>query len=138
MDFQNGWEKMVRRGYTGEYWVKSRLKILYEKYLILKTAISQNAPDFIVINTSEKTQSWANCWLKGIEVKTRKNSNKYHPNDHDIKQWHMMKTWNDRIPIEYWILTKKKGLINCQILTFEQFGIRYISQLPKMNDENMG
>lgn len=121
----------MRRGYAGEYRVKNKLKIMYEDALIIKTAIRQEAPDYTIIrhpgNRIEPWHNWASCLVRGVEVKSTK-KNKYYPKKHDVDQWMFLKDWISKkgIPVEYWVLTKEKGMVQCEIMSHEDFGKKYI------------
>lgn len=94
----------MKRGYKAEYEVKKLLDKKYSPESILKVAIG-GAIDFCVLGKNGKI-------IKLIEVK-KTNKKRWYPGDHDLKQFKILKQIQKKhkIPVEYWIKTKREWQI---------------------------
>lgn len=122
-----------RRGYADEYHVKRLLEKQYGKNHVIKVAVSQKAPDYLVI-TDEG--------LIGVEVKGR-HQPKYRPADHDKKQWAMIKEWMEStgVPVYYYLITRvangKSTKLCVDTIAHIGFGERYIKDKIMVSGKNL-
>lgn len=111
-----------RRGYDDEYYVKKLLEKNYGPYSVLKVAVSQKAPDYIV---------FANGRVIGVEVKGR-HLPKFRPTKHDKDQWVMIGEWMNclHLPVEYYVITRfkngKSTKLHVDNISHYMFGEKYI------------
>jgi len=94
----------MKKGYKAEYEVK---KVLFKRYSpesVFKVAIGGTI-DFCVLGKNGKI-------VKFIEVK-KTNKNRWYPGSHDLKQFEILRQIQKRhkIPVEYWIKTKREWQI---------------------------
>lgn len=88
---------------------------------MIKVAIGQNAPDFLVLKK--------NVVLKGVEVKSTK-KHIYRPKKHDREQFEFLEIFqgDTKIPVEYLIRTVPKGkrIGKWEVLSLTEFYKKYI------------
>ncbi len=120
---------MYRRGYIGEYHAKKHLIEQFGEENVLKVAISQKAPDYIILKP-----------LHAVEVKTRRKS-KYTPREHDIEQWKTIYEWSKKtkISVQYYILTKQKGKYIIEKISLSDYYLKYVKiYLQRKSDAMSG
>lgn len=111
---------MSRRGYSAEYEAKQELVRVYGRECVVKVAVSQSAPDFLVLDDG--------C-VVGVEVKAR-NTPFVYLNRHDREQFERFVVWSGktRVPVYYWIRLTDNKRHSWLRLSIDDFGRRYIKQ----------
>jgi len=115
-----------RRGYEDEYHVKKQLVKAFGAHNVLKVAVSQKAPDFIVLRSKCKSLG-----PFAVEVKGRVEG-KFKPNKHDLEQYAQFCDWSNlsEVQIDYYIVTREKNgksnKVNIERITLGEFREKYI------------
>jgi len=126
----------MKKGYSAEYDAKKKLMEQYGKYSVVKTAIGQNAPDYIVFTSKAFEIEFATppmndfesiTMVKGIEIKSTQ-TKKYYPHEHDIKQVLFLEKWQEttNVPVEYYVRTIVNHKVVWEEFTLEAFKERYV------------
>jgi len=112
----------MRRGYSAEYEAKKGLIKNHGKENVIKVAISQDGPDFLIFKPKGRSYN-----IYGFEVK-QTHQKKYYCAGRDKEQFRRLKAWHNAnsIPIFYLIAITKHGVkTKWERLTLEEFGERY-------------
>ena len=114
----------MRKGYGAEYKIKKELQKQYGEYAVIKVAISQRVPDYLVITKNLRVDTnYRSFDVIAIEVKSTVKK-KLEPKPRDIQQWHTFRKWSQEtnIPIQYRVKIQKKWTT----YTLKEFGEKYV------------
>ena len=109
---------MTRKGYSQEYQVRKMLEDAYGKGNVIKTASSQNIPDYIIFGH-----------YLAFEVKSTVKKRLY-LDKREIKQWHEIAKWADSTEAQvfYIVVYRRKPSNIIEKYTLDEF---YKKFMPK-------